>query len=183
VNPSAVLSVEPLSRRVLDGVAPAGDERRRVDVGLLLWCEDERPLRGLAGFVDWRRHGELSRMIRSGWCTGRAGESTMLPVREHLPMRRMLLHGLGPSSGLGASQAADGARRAVEVVLRLNPRDVLFALPGGVVDRERIEALFNGMLGALQSASVGVPWWVIAEERHTARLRRLLEGPPRAAES
>jgi hypothetical protein len=27
-----------------------------------------------------------------------------------------------------------------------------------------------------------VPWWVIADARHVARLRRLLDGPPRAAD-
>lgn len=183
MNAGPVLQVEPLSRRVLDGVGAAGDDRRRIDVGIMLWCQDERPLRGLAGFVDWRRHGELSRMIRSGWCTGRAGESLMLPVDDHLPMQRMLLHGLGPSKDLDATAASEGARRAVEVVLRLKPRDVLFALPGAVGDRDRTEALFGGMLGALGGARPQVPWWVVAEERHIVRLRRLLEGPPRAAQS
>jgi hypothetical protein len=178
------LQVEPLARRVLDGVVrPAEETRRVVDVGLLLWCEDERPLRGLAGFVDWRAHGRLSSMIRSGLCTGRSGESVLIPVGRNFPMRRLVLHGLGRSTDLTVGRATERARAAAEVALRMQPRDVLVGLPGSVGDRDLIEALFAGLTAAAGVTQVGCPWWVVVEERHVNRLRRLLEGPPRAAES
>jgi hypothetical protein len=195
----AVLSVESLSRQVLDGVGAVGDERRRVDVGMILWCQDERPLRGLAGYVDWRRHGSLSNMVRSGWCSGSAGESVMLPASDDLPMHRMVLHGLGLGRELDASSAIERAKAAVQVVEQLEPRDVLLAFPGSIVDRDLIDALFTGVSaglglssktsrapgegGASTSSPSIVPWWVVVEDRDTVRLRRLLEGPPRAAES
>jgi hypothetical protein len=100
-------------------------------------------------------------------------------------MRRLVLHGLGPSSSLTESHVAEGARRAVAVAQGLSPVDVLLGFPGIPGDRDRIEALFGALVGALHAsdATAGVPWWVVADERHIMRLRRILEGPPRAAES
>ena len=224
--------VEPLTRDVVDGVlvaaATPGAEPgppSRTDLALVAYFEDERPLRGLAAFLDWRVGGKLSRLLRSGWCTGRAGEAVLLPGARGLPSDRIVLLGLGPSRAFDAATARTAATAAVELVMKLLPRDVLFAMPGLAEDREVVEGVFAGLVLALggtprmpndddddesiharaddppaagAEAPVVVPeaevgpgvgdartpcrWWVIAEPRHVGRLRRVLEGPPRAAQ-
>lgn len=60
--------------------------------------EDERPLSGAAGFLDWRLCGELSRVLRSGFFIGRPGERLLLPSSGRVPARRLFLVGLGPAA-------------------------------------------------------------------------------------
>jgi hypothetical protein len=190
------LRVEPLYREILTGVADpeVGPERVRLDVGVIPWFEDERPLQGLAGFVDWRCSGMLSALVRSGWCSGASTESVLMPGRPGLPVHRLVMIGLGRAQGLTRAAASRCAARAVEITCRLQPRSVLFAMPGSLHERELIEGVFSGLMGQLAGEPPSlravpsardpaeVPWWVIADARHVARLRRLLDGPPRAAD-
>lgn len=238
------LLVEPLHRSILGGVMDPSEGRRvRVDLGVLPVFEDERPLQGLAAFLDWRAGGALTSLIRSGWWSGRAGESVLLPGRRDHPVRRVVLVGLGRRADMSDQQARQAVGRAAQVASQLRPHDVLFAMPGGLDERDRVEAAFAGLLWGLHADSAGgqraswpssgaesdepetptstahlLPaapdrsgepdedeapvgpmasmgriariggigelrrWWVLTHERHTARLRRLLEGPPRPAE-
>lgn len=227
--------VEPLTRDVVDGVLVAGGPdpgtQTRTDLAVVAYFEDERPLRGLAAFLDWRAGGKLSALLRSGWCTGRAGEAVLLPGTRGQPSDRIVLLGLGTVRAFDAATARTAATAAVELVTKLLPRDVLFAMPGLAEDREIVESVFAGIVLALGGTpriptdddddesiharaddpsaatpsadagperrgavevDVGGPatgvgdtrtprWWVIAEPRHVVRLRRVLEGPPRAA--
>jgi hypothetical protein len=199
------LRIEPLGRELLDGVIDPDDEegrRMRVDVGLVPCFEDERPLQGLAGYIDWRSCGMLSRLIRSGWCTGRQGESLLMPTRFGLPVERLVIVGLGSSRGVTPASAATTVGEIVDVAHRLRPRSVLVAIPGLLHEREVVEAVFTGLARALAHgplpadeilededsavpAAIPAPirWWVVAQEDHVARLQRLLGGPPRPAGS
>jgi hypothetical protein len=275
------IAVAPLTRALLEGIedGPAG-ARRRVDLAVLPFFEDERPLQGLAGLVDWRIGGGLSALLRAGFCTGAAGEAVLLPGRRTLPMERLVLLGLGPSRAFDRAAAEAAGERLVAVVEGLRPRDVLVAMPGRASERAVVESVFDGLTRALvrrrsreldaeaqraaravgdelggplfgdpspahgpahdgppmprpvlapapdrtpiddpggetpmadpsatplPGATQGSPvvsfegsardrapaeggepdvcrWWVVADPRHEARLRRLLDGPPRAAE-
>jgi len=223
------LRVEALERSLLDGVCDPHDENRRmpVDVGIIPWFEDERPLQGMAGFLDWRSNGELSALVRDGWCSGATGESSLLPWLSGVPVRRLLLVGFGRLSALDAERAAASASRAVAIANRMLAEDVLFAMPARVQERSLIEVIFDSLAAALERGDgrqeIVTPrfrpllpaprspeeddrgrefeddddatavvaelhptpqrWWVAVDPRHVARLRRLLEGPPRAAES
>ncbi len=240
------LVVQPLSRAVLDGVDDGTGTPMQVDLAVLPYFEDERPLQGLAGMVDWRMGGRISALVREDFCSGRGGEAVLLPGGSTLPMERIVLLGLGPSESFDRAAAVTAGGKLVDLVEGLDPREVLVAMPGRPPDRAIVEAVFDGIAGALtvmgpgpQTASppttspdpvvrsVGptlaappvavslevaaapappdrqpatdeptrVPatpadrgprarrWWVVADPRHEARLRRLLEGPPRAAET
>lgn len=273
--------VQPLSPALLDGV-DTGQGPMRFDLAVLPCFEDERPLQGLAGLVDWRTGGALSALLRDGFYTARAGEDLLWPGRRTLPMRRLVLLGLGRSEDFDRSAGEAAGRRIVQLVGGLRPQQVLVAMPGVVPERAVVEAVFDGLLGALDdlapvadaqiaalavgdeaaavvvessvgddaaaageeapralgvaptpdpddgpdarsrsndpdSAVAGAPieaaaneggrpvlaacglatggrsapgepvtrelsWWIVADPRHEARLRRLLEGPPRAAD-
>jgi hypothetical protein len=183
------LRVEPLERALLDGLPPprGEGERVRADLGILAYFEDERPLRGLLAFLDWRASGSLSKLVRQRWCTGEVGEAVLMPARRSLPVDRLVLVGLGASTEFGVVRAEEAAREAVTIARRLRPVDVVLAMPGGTDEREHIEALFSAVLHALEEEpKMEGPengevcrWWVVADPRHVQRLRRLLGGPPR----
>ena len=215
--------VEPLGRALLAGVPVLADasesgvapnrvktesvepERRRpLDVGIVPVFSDERPLTGLAGFFDWRVSGKLSALLRTRWWSGAAGESVLIPARHNLPVRRIVLFGLGDSARFDDAQARLAATAMVALAARLTPRDVMFAMPGKGQERAIVEAVFEAALGAMEpqggNNAADVPtvadgsapeadlrpevctWWVIADPRHVARLRRVLAGPPSAAQ-
>lgn len=269
------IAVAPLTRALLEGVDDgSGAPRRRVGLGVLTIFEDERPLQGLAGLVDWRMGGSLSALLRAGFCTGAAGEAVLLPGRRTLPVERLVLLGLGPSRAFDRAAAEAAGERLVAVVEGLRPSDVLVSMPGRAPERTVVEAVFDGltralalraprdleaeaqraaravgdesggpMLGGAAKEGLRTPhlalqepadgpvhkgpaglrptpveddsstrvspsgaavvslegparepapsepfdphvcrWWVVADPRHEARLRRLLDGPPRAAE-
>jgi len=242
------LRIEPLVRALLEGV-PDPDEpgtRRRLDLAVVAYFEDERPLLGLGAFLDWRSGGALSRLLRTGFCSGHAGEAVLMPGRRDLPSSRVVLYGLGPRRALAPHELRLATADAVAMALRLRPDDVLFAMPGLADDRELAAAVLDGVvvgLGGTPAAARAIAsdeaddeaamsrdaklriasgpialdpplaatpehehepdpseadedaagsgprprprapcrWWVIADPRHVGRLRRLLDGPPRAA--
>src|SRR5262249_61623679 len=59
--------------------------------------KDERPLRGLAGLVDWRLLARLSRLLRGGQITGDTGEAVLTSPGARLGFRKMFLFGIGPA--------------------------------------------------------------------------------------
>ncbi len=64
--------------------------------GLILSCfENERPLQGLAGRMDWRLRGMLSQFLRAGSITGKAGECCYVPVQWHDRTFHLFLAGGG----------------------------------------------------------------------------------------
>jgi hypothetical protein len=74
---------------------------------------DERPLTGLAGLVDWRLTGRLSRLLKGGLLTGDAGEAVLTQPGTRLGYKKMFLFGVGP-----ASQSEDDLREQVAEALR-----------------------------------------------------------------
>lgn len=203
----AQVLIEALQRAVLDGVHEFEGEpdRIRVDLGLIPVFADERPLQGLAGLMDWRRSGRISGLVRSGFCTGAAGERVLMPGSAGLPVERVVLVGLGPRGEFDKDAARRVAGDLVSIATGLGAARVLVALPSHA-ERRPAELLFAALTEAIeqaprasptepasadepdaetQSASADVPepplhWWAVADERVVARLRRVLSGPPRA---
>jgi hypothetical protein len=186
------LQLEALDRSVLEGM-PEGEDGARVrgDVAIVPWFEDERPFQGLLGLLDWRADGSLSSLARDGVATGGWGESILLPAAKGLPVERVVLLGCGALSEFDADAASALGGRAASVALGLRPHGVVVGMPSGCSERDVLESLFLGVLRGIEDASAEEPeamlttqthpWWVVVEERHIARLRRLLDGPLRPA--
>lgn len=147
------LIVEPLRRALLDGVDD-GTGLRAVDLAVLPYFEDERPLQGLAGLVDWRTSGRLSALLREGFCTGHTGETVLMPGRPTLPMRRLVLLGLGPSARFDRAAAEATGQRLVQLIEQLQAPEAMIAMPGRVADRAVVEAVFDGLTRALMGPTV-----------------------------
>src|SRR5579884_1742738 len=81
-------------------------ELRRIDESNVELCactlwKDERPMRGLAGLLDWRLGGRISALLKAGFVTGDAGETLLVPGKPHVPFEKVLLLGLGARSAFG----------------------------------------------------------------------------------
>lgn len=110
------------------------------DALLLPLYTDERPLRGAAGLADWRLCGRLTRLLRSRRLAGARGETLMLPPGRRLGFGRLMLFGLGPSSGYGDDQLRKDVRWMREVAGKAGVRDFALEAPGratGVIGARR----------------------------------------------
>lgn len=112
--------------------------------------EDERPLGGDAGRVDWRLCGEISAHLKSGYLSGRAGEAVLLPGDRRLDVSRLLLLGAGPSDQLSGRALPNVIRTAAERLMGLRTENAALALPGAVdleADASAILLAFARALG------------------------------------
>src|SRR5262249_60449693 len=88
---SAAISTVALTLESLDPLP--------VDTVCLFVPEDERPLTGAAGYVDWRLCGQLSRLLVDGFFKGSRGESLLLPSNGRIGGPRGVVVGLGRGGG------------------------------------------------------------------------------------
>jgi hypothetical protein len=73
--------------------------------GLVAIChENERPPLGLLGQMDWHLKGEISKMIRQGFLTGKKGECVYLPTIRSERVLHLLIVGGGMNPDPGSRQ-------------------------------------------------------------------------------
>jgi len=102
------------------------------DTLVALIPEDERPMRGDLGLVDWRLCGALSQQLISGFVTGALDEVALLPVHGPFAARRVLTLGIGPSDKVAGRALRRATASAVERLLSLGSPLAVLALPGAV---------------------------------------------------
>lgn len=100
------------------------------DVIAVTFFEDERPLRGTAGMVDWRLNGALSRLILNGTTCGKEGESLLLATNGRMSCSRLLMFGLGDSRQFDAKRFQLAMSTFVTTVARLRFSRIAIAIPG-----------------------------------------------------
>jgi Cytosol aminopeptidase family, N-terminal domain len=108
-----------------------------VDAALCAVAQDERPLRGPAGRVDWRLCGLLSRQLLEQRYVGGLGEDLLISTAPRLPFGRLFLVGLGRGNDLDPAGARKVSTHAGTVVLAAGV-DSLVLAPWDLT-RERIE--------------------------------------------
>jgi len=79
--------------------------------------EDVRPLKGLAGELDWLLCGSLSSLIIKNKLHGSLGEIALLTSRAKVPAEKIFMVGLGPKEGLSQSSLRSAVRTAVSSAL------------------------------------------------------------------
>lgn len=99
---------------------------------------DRRPLRGVAGVVDWRLCGELSRALQSGGLTGKLGERLLMGTRGRIGAQRLLVFGAGSSSTpLPAGELA----RTLAIARQAGAHDLAVELPDNASVDASVEAV------------------------------------------
>jgi len=156
------------------------DETSAELLACTVWSE-ERPLRGLAGLLDWRMAGRLSALAASGFLRGDLGEVLMVPGRPALPFEKVLVFGLGTHAAFD-----DAAFRAVVVrLLRtlegLRVRRAVVELPGradGSIDAERAAQIVLECVGDSQDHDA---WWLVEEADAQRRIQQRAQDDRRRA--
>lgn len=111
---------------------------------------DERPLRGLAGLLDWRLSGRLSRLAKTAFLKGEAGEALVLPARPRLPFDKALVVGLGARASFGEAVCKKALERIFDALSGLSVKKAVVELPGRGADAigaERAAEILFDVLG------------------------------------
>ena len=88
----------------------------------------ERPLQGLAGFIDWRMCGAISRNIRNELFHAGRGEALLLPTGGRMAPGRLFCFGL-PDVPLAPEAFLPAARAALEALARAGSEAFAIAMP------------------------------------------------------
>lgn len=114
-----------------------------------IW-RDERPLTGLAGLLDWRMSGRLSRLAKQGFLVGDVGEVLVVPARPRLPFDKLLVCGLGPRGAFTDETFRAVLARALDTLKGLSAKKAVVELPGrgdGGLDEERAASILLDLIG------------------------------------
>lgn len=137
-----------------------------------IW-EDRRPVMGLAGLLDWRLAGRLSKLLKAGFATGARGEALLVPGHPRLPFEKVLLLGLGARSAFGDGVFRETLERFLECRRGMKAQRAVLELPGradGTVDPEHAAELAL----AIAEAALDEDLWLVedgdGERRTEARL-------------
>ena len=145
--------------------------------------KDGRPFTGLAGLLDWRLAGRLSRLAKQGFLVGEVGEVLVFPSRPRLPFDKLLVAGLGPRASFGDATFRTVLRRIVDSLDGLSVKKAVIELPGrGVatpVSAERAAEILLEVLGTgareafafVEEPEGGRTIEKHAQERHRTALR------------
>ncbi|HSN84998.1 MAG TPA: M17 family peptidase N-terminal domain-containing protein [Polyangiales bacterium] len=102
----------------------------QAEILVLPYFSDERPLRGAAGFVDWRSCGALSRKLMAGYLEGRFGDKALIAAPAKLRVEALLLIGLGNSNDFNPKRAAEACGLIAEALNHGDLSTAALALPG-----------------------------------------------------
>jgi hypothetical protein len=91
---------------------------------------DQRPFTGLAGLIDWRLVGRLSRLAKEEFLLGELGELLIVPARPKLPFDKLLVAGLGPRATFGESSFRRVLERMLHAIDDLQAKTAVLEWPG-----------------------------------------------------
>jgi hypothetical protein len=111
-----IISSEPIDRQ----------ECQLVSAGLF---EDERPLRGPAGLLDWRLNGAISREIINGRITGQFKETVIIPSSRWIQSPKILLIGLGSARRISYPKLREVSAHLLQTLLKIEVIDFCCSIP------------------------------------------------------
>lgn len=104
------------------------------DALCLLLTEDDRPLSGAAGYLDWRLCGGLSRVLLKGFFKGERGEQLLMPTSGHVPTVKLFAVGAGSSKSLDASVLNTVLATSAAMLKKAGVTSVALSLPRCTLD-------------------------------------------------
>jgi hypothetical protein len=150
-------------------------ELRRIDEASVELCvcsvwNDERPVLGFAGLIDWRLGGRLSALLKSGFLTGALGEVLLVPGKPHVPFEKVLVVGLGARDAFGEPIFREVILRMARALEGLRVRRAVVELPGrasGAIDPESAITLTLECVGPSPEHDA---WWLVERPLEQKRI-------------
>ena len=136
-----------------------------------IWS-DERPMRGLAGLLDWRLGGRLSMLVRSGFLLGELGESLLLPGRPHVPFEKVLVVGLGSRSHFGDETFRQSVGQIACALEGMRVRRAIIELPGRASAAIEPEHAITLALDFLADSPEHEAWWLVEDAVSQRRVEK-----------
>lgn len=117
--------------------------------------EDVRPLRNLAGELDWLLCGSLSDLIIKHKVRGSSGDVALLPSQGKIPARKIFLVGLGSKETMSSDAISSLARTLTSMVIKTGVRNAAMeCIPiSGMSYEVSIPPLLRGMSEGAGGAS------------------------------
>jgi hypothetical protein len=116
---------------------------------------DERPPRGICGFIDWRLNGMISREIRQGRISGDFEEKIVIPFPRRIGTELLLLFGLGNISDINYDKIYNAAYLITKAVDGMALNSFAFDLCGerrsGLVTSNVTEVMITGIFDFLST--------------------------------
>jgi hypothetical protein len=106
-----------------------GIDVQECDVLVTGFFQDERPLKGSSGWIDWRLNGMLSRFLIQKRLTGEWQETTLIPSQGRVMPRMVLLLGLGKVKEYSYLRMRAFSPYLLETLKKLNTSNVCLSLP------------------------------------------------------
>lgn len=126
--------------------------------------QDERPLKGSCGWIDWRLNGKLSHFLADKKFTGTWKETTLIPSEGRVTPTVILLVGLGRVRDYSYLRVRDFCPYLLEILRKMRASSFNLSLPYGAnyqVDCGKVvEVFIEGMADFLQhgASSSDVEW-------------------------
>lgn len=158
------------------GVSAERADRIETEVLALFFFQDERPLKGAAGLVDWKMNGALSSLIIKEISSGVSGESTLVLPGKRINSQKILLFGLGDSKNYSTDVLKETTVQLVEQLLKIDCHDFCIAVPPSqfthIKPEDAAVMLVHG-LAPRRDADVNVT--ILAEEEDLVKVRKNVE--------
>jgi len=118
------------------------DSLTGVDALCVVVTDDDRPLTGGAGYIDWRMCGALSRVLLRGFFKGDRGEQLLMPTSGGITAVKLFAVGAGSSKSLDESTFGLLLENAAQMLKRAGVTSVALSLPrAGLDDQKKAEAV------------------------------------------
>lgn len=104
-------------------------DTQKSDILVTGFFQDERPLKGASGLIDWRMNGRLSRLIIEKRLSGCWNEKILIPSQGRLSSKLVLLIGLGSIKEYSYLHIREIFPQIIEILRRLNMSSICISLP------------------------------------------------------
>ena len=116
---------------------------------------DEKPPRGICGFIDWRLNGFISRAIKEKRIQGELEEKIIIPFPARIGSEMLLLIGLGKVAELNYDKIYNAAYNIAQTVEKIGLDSFAFDLHGDgrsrLVTSNIMEAMITGFFDFLST--------------------------------
>ena len=125
------------------------------DAMVALIYSDEKPPRGLAGLIDWRTDGTISRMSAGGKITGEFAECVLFSTNNRTSCGFILFFGLGRKRELTLERLRNAGAIVGAKLGKANVKRFALGMPTAEEDRIPWSEALAIFLGAIAEAG---PW-------------------------
>jgi len=112
-------------------VSTEGVDLQDCDLLAAGFFQDERPLKGTSGWLDWRLNGLLSHFLIEKRLTGNWKESVLIPSQGRITPRLILLAGLGKVREYSSLRVRELLPSLLDTLRKLEVSSVSLSFPHG----------------------------------------------------